>query len=102
MPIWLLVLACPIGMGLMMWFMMRKQHGAMGAPNNAASPEEKLARLEVEKRALEQQLAAKDAVAPQEKLARLEAEKLALEQQIAAARNNGAVGKEPALPPQDK
>ena len=76
MPIWLLVLACPIGMGLIMWFMMRKQHGAMGAPNDAVSPEERLARLETEKRALEQQKA--------------------------VAKNNGAGGKRPALRPQDK
>ena len=102
MPVWLLFLACPIGMGLIMWFMMRKQHAAMGAPNDAVSPEERLARLETEKLALERQIAAKNAVYPQEKLAQLEADKLVLEQQIAAAKNNGAGGKRPALRPQDK
>jgi len=92
----LAVLACPIGMGLMMWFMMRKQHGSMGAPQGALSPGERLARLEAEQRALEQQIAAQNAVSPEEKLARLEAERLTLEQQIAAGRNNGAVGKRSA------
>jgi hypothetical protein len=84
MPSWLpfilFALACPIGMGLMVWFMMRMQRGqhegAMSTP--------------------------KDAVPPEERLARLEAEKQALERQIAADRNKGEVTSRPALRSQDK
>lgn len=83
LPIGALVLACPVGMGLMMWFMMRGQHqGKMADHNGAMSPEERLTQLEAEKRALEQQMAS-----PEERLARLEAEKRVLERQLTESGN---------------
>ncbi len=61
MPVWLLVLACPIGMGLMMFFMMRgmkhERHEDMPSKQRAATPGEDVARLEREKQALEQKIA---------------------------------------------
>lgn len=70
LPIAVFALACPVGMGLMMWFMMRGQRqGKMADHKGAVSPKERLTQLEAEKRALEQQLAS-----PEERLARLEAE----------------------------
>lgn len=58
LPIALFAVACPVGMGLMMWFMMRGQHqGQMADHKGAISPEERLTQLDAEKRALEQQLA---------------------------------------------
>lgn len=46
----LALLACPVGMGLMMWFMMRGAKGAKGAaPDALASPDEvRRLRAEVE------------------------------------------------------
>ena len=44
----LLVLVCPIGIGLMMWFMMRGQNHSKAAPGQ----EQELARLRAEVRAL--------------------------------------------------
>jgi hypothetical protein len=82
-------LACPIGMGLMMFFMMRGMRGGheetKAGHRDAMPPEEKLARLEAEKRTLEQQLAS-----PEERLAHLEAEKQALELQLRANGNGKA------------
>lgn len=83
-------LACPIGMGLMMFFMMkgmrRGEHGSMASAKGEGSPQERLARLEEEKRALEQQLAS-----PEERLMRLQAEKQALEHQLSGQGNGRAV-----------
>ncbi|MGA5189262.1 hypothetical protein ACPCSL_22095 [Streptomyces griseoincarnatus] len=42
-------LACPIGMGLMMWFMMRPMHGAQTAPD---ADRQELTRLRKEIEAL--------------------------------------------------
>ena len=64
MPSWLpfafVALACPIGMGLMMLFMMRMMRGehnrSMPASRDGGSLEERLAKLEPEKKTLEQQI----------------------------------------------
>jgi hypothetical protein len=47
---YLVVLACPVGMGLMMWFMMRGQRGAAPSPDQAAE----IARLRAEIASLRQ------------------------------------------------
>lgn len=61
MPTWLpfafIALACPIGMGLMMWFMMRMMR-MPHEPQDAMRPEDRLALLEAERHALERQIAA--------------------------------------------
>ena len=89
----LALLACPVGMGLMMWFMSKRMGShSMGNANrqgNAVSPEERLALLEAEKQAPECQIAATNSMSPQERLALLEAEKQGLERQIAAANRDG-------------
>lgn len=91
LPIALLFAACPVGMGLMMWFMMRGQHqGKVADHQGAISPEDRLAQLEAEKRVLEQHLAS-----PEERLARLEAEKRALEKRL-LQRGDGKVADGPA------
>jgi len=43
---YLLFLACPISMGVMMWYMMRTQHSS--PPGEADRPDARLARLERE------------------------------------------------------
>ncbi len=102
MPSWLLplaFLACPVGMGLMMFFMMkgmRGEHGFMSSDKGKGSPQERLAHLEAEKRALEQQM-----VSPEERLARLEAEKRALEQQLRGS-GSGRVAESTAGIPEGK
>ncbi|MEU0684436.1 hypothetical protein [Streptomyces albogriseolus] len=48
------VLVCPVGMGLMMWFMMRSRRPAAGQPHTAptTAQEQELARLRKEVEAL--------------------------------------------------
>ena len=48
---YLLVLACPVGMGLMMWFMMRGQH----SPQSPPSQQEEIAMLRAEIATLREQ-----------------------------------------------
>ena len=56
----LFALACPIGLGLMMFFMMRGMRGNSDEhakmPGMSGSVEQRLARLEAEKAALERQI----------------------------------------------
>jgi hypothetical protein len=89
----LIFLACPVGIGLAMWFMGKRMGGnspgQASMRGNAMSPEERLALLEAEKQALERQIAATDSMSPQERLASLEAEKQVLERQIAAGNRDG-------------
>ncbi len=44
----LAVLACPIGMGMMMWMMMRGGHGRAASPHSTSEPEIAQLRAEVE------------------------------------------------------
>ncbi len=63
-PLSLFVLACPVGMGLVMFFVMKGMRGerneTVTGHKDAVSPEARLARLEAEKRALEKQIATRD------------------------------------------
>lgn len=69
-PLYLLVLACPIGMGLMMLFMGKgmmgmgrggKRDDAMELPASmAADPEKRLAVLQAQRQLLEAQIASMD------------------------------------------
>jgi flagellar basal body-associated protein FliL len=57
----LIFLACPVGMGLMMWFMNKRMEGhnmgqAANMQGNTVSPQERLALLEAEKQVLERQI----------------------------------------------
>lgn len=59
------VLACPIGMGLMMWFMMRPKQGAQTDPN---ADRQELVRLRKEIDALRSEQAPQD-ITPRDRLA---------------------------------
>jgi hypothetical protein len=50
----LLILACPVGMGLMMWFMMRGQHG-QNTPQTSPAQQEEIAMLRDEIASLREQ-----------------------------------------------
>ncbi|WP_328690209.1 hypothetical protein OHA74_13635 [Streptomyces phaeochromogenes] len=56
-------LACPVGMGLMMWFMMRPKRGAQTAPN---ADRQELTRLRKEIDALRSEQTSQEA-APQDR-----------------------------------
>ncbi|MDX3308203.1 hypothetical protein P1S61_03595 [Streptomyces sp. ME08-AFT2] len=51
------VLACPVGMGLMMWFMMRPKHGAQAGPT---ADRQELTRLRKEIDALRSEQASRE------------------------------------------
>ena len=57
------VLACPVGMGLMMWFMMRPKQGTQTSP---ASDRQELVRLREEIDALRSEQAPRDTI-PQDR-----------------------------------
>ncbi len=51
----LALLACPVGMGAMMWFMMRGQHGGSSTQSTGENQDRELAQLRTEVNNLRQQ-----------------------------------------------
>lgn len=50
------MLACPLGMGLMMWLMMRNSHGQSDPSAKAQTPAERLAALRAQRQQLESEI----------------------------------------------
>ncbi|MBI3538626.1 MAG: DUF2933 domain-containing protein [Chloroflexi bacterium] len=85
LPYLIVALACPISMGVMMWYMMRDGHGQMNKGSMTMTTDEHLAMLRAQKDALEKQIRAA------EDMRELQARRDALAKQI-TARQNGARG----------